>query len=452
MQIQKCIPFNGHDVFLTPSTSEGLLLYAPTLRRLLKISDKLALTINEHGLTRETTDKDVLAVVSLLTQSLRDAIEPFPIHLRKSRYFHLALGLTKDCTLGCLYCHANAGKTEEMSPELLNKSIHHAFETAKNNSLKGVNISFAVGGEPTTNWNLFTTCVRKIKESETQYGIPGYLSMTTNGYYGLNKRRFIADHLHSVLLSLDGTPEIQNLHRPSIQGKESYSVVSDTARFFIENVRSFAIRATVSNHSVKKMPEIVEFFSQEFGNQYHLVFEPLVPLGRATINTLQLSEPRQDEFVDYYIQAKERGTKFGIEVRTSAANHRRLVTSFCGAMSIPSFTVTTKGTVTTCERDSEGIGYGYGKFLPASKGFIFDAQKIENNKAHLEMPYKCRDCFCKWHCAGDCPDVRNVNYDRCYVNKRLIQYELETILHQTNIKKTKGGDENEQRHNESGCL
>ncbi|MCR4319008.1 MAG: SPASM domain-containing protein [Candidatus Brocadiaceae bacterium] len=121
-------------------------------------------------------------------------------------------------------------------------------------------------------------------------------------------------------------------------------------------------------------------------------------------------------------------------------------------MSIPSFTVTTKGIVTTCERDSEGTGYGYGKFLPESKDFIFDAQKIENNKTHLEMPYKCRDCFCKWHCAGDCPDVRNVNYDRCYVNKRLIQYELETILHQTNNKKTKGGDKNEQRHNESGCL
>lgn len=452
MQIQKCISFNGHDIFLTPGINDGILLYAPTLRRLLKISDKLALTINEHGITRETSDKDITAVVSLLEQSLRDAIKPFPIHIRKSKFFHLALGLTKDCTLGCLYCHANAGKREEMPPALLNKSIHYAFETAQKNSLKGINISFAVGGEPTTNWNLFTSCIRKIKETETQYGIPVSLSMTTNGYYGSNKRQFIADHLHSVLLSLDGTPEIQNLHRPSIQGKESYSVVSDTARFFIENVRSFAIRATISNHSVKKMPEIVEFFSQEFGNQYHLVFEPLVPLGRATVNMSQLSEPRQDEFVDYYIQAKERGTRLGIEVRTSAANHRRLVTSFCGAMSIPSFTVTTKGIVTTCERDSEGTGYGYGKFLPESKDFIFDAQKIENNKTHLEMPYKCRDCFCKWHCAGDCPDVRNVNYDRCYVNKKLIRYEIETILHQTNNKKTEGGDENEQRHNESGCL
>lgn len=433
MEIKKCIQFNGHDVFLIPGMNNDFLLYAPTLRTLLKIRDRFALRISEHGLSQGVTDKDVRTVVSLLERSLKDAIKPFPMHQRKSKFFHLALGLTKDCTLGCLYCHANAGKREEMSIELLYKTIHYAFETAQKDNLKGINISFAVGGEPTTNWELFTSCIRRIKESETLYGIPVHLSMTTNGYYGLNKRIFIAGHVQSVLLSLDGPPEIQNYHRPSLSGKESYPVVRDSALFFIKNVRSFAIRATISNHSVKKMPEIVEFFSKEFGNQYHLVFEPLVPLGRATMNTPHLSEPRQDEFVDYYIRAKELGQKLGIEIRTSAANHRRLVTSFCGAMSIPSFTVTTKGIVTTCERDSEGSEYGYGKFLSESGAFTFNAQRIEDNKALLTIPQKCHDCFCKWHCAGDCPDVRNINYDRCHVNRRLIQYELESILNKGEI-------------------
>ena len=99
------------------------------------------------------------------------------------------------------------------------------------------------------------------------------------------------------------------------------------------------------------------------------MFEPLVPLGRATSNTLLVSEPSQDDFVNYYIQAKELGDSLGIEIRTSAANHKRLVTSFCGAMSIPSFTVTSKGIVTTCERDSEGKDYGYGKYLPKVRQF-----------------------------------------------------------------------------------
>lgn len=45
------------------------------------------------------------------------------------------------------------------------------------------------------------------------------------------------------------------------------------------------------------------------------------------MNMSHISEPRQAEFVDYYIQAKELGQKLGIEIRTSAANHRRLVAS-----------------------------------------------------------------------------------------------------------------------------
>jgi radical SAM protein with 4Fe4S-binding SPASM domain len=81
-------------------------------------------------------------------------------------------------------------------------------------------------------------------------------------------------------------------------------------------------------------------------------------------------------------------------------------------MSIPSFTVTTKGHVTTCERDSEGKQYGFGKYSPQLRDFILDKQKIESNKSLLNIPQKCQDCFCKWHCAGDCPDLRTINYNR----------------------------------------
>lgn len=104
-------------------------------------------------------------------------------------------------------------------------------------------------------------------------------------------------------------------------------------------------------------------------------------------------------------------------------------------MSIPSFTVTTKGIVTTCERDSEGVDYSYGKFSCELGDLVLNERRIEDNRVFLEMPQKCHDCFCKWHCAGDCPDVRNINYDRCYVNRRLIQYELESIL---NKEETRG--------------
>ena len=405
---------------MIPSKENTYLLYAPTLRKLIRITEGFALRISESELLTNSEDKSMNLLFTTLKNSIQNAIKPFPIHNRKSNFFHLALGLTKNCTLNCLYCHADAGKTEDMPEEIILSSIKYAFETAQKQKLRRVNISFAVGGEPTTNWNKFKLCINNIKEFENKFSIPSHLSMTTNGYYGNIKRTFIAKYFNSILLSLDGPPDIQNLHRPNRAMKESYNYVRESALFFIQNVKSFSIRATISNYSVKRMPEIVEFFYKEFGNKYHLVFEPLVPLGRANSFNDIVSEPSQEDFVKYYIEAKEKGKELGIEVRTSAANQKRLVTGFCGAMSIPSFTVTTNGILTTCERDSDGENYWFCKFSPKTKEFILDEERKEYNKSLLKMPQKCNDCFCKWHCAGDCPDVRTINYDRCYVNKNLI--------------------------------
>ena len=431
MKIRKHFYFKGHDVFLIPSTEGNYLLYAPTLRKLLKITHELALRISESETecSNITRDEPVSVLALLLEQSLKNAIDPFPLRQEKSKFFHLALGLTKDCTLNCRYCHANAGEKEDMPQEVLLAAVRHAFKTAKQNKLCGVNVSFAVGGEPTARWDLFTLCIETINQSQNQYGIPAYLSMTTNGFYGPLKRRYIAEYFDSVLLSLDGPPEIQNFHRPPITGGGSYSFVRDSALFFLRTAKSFSIRATVSNLSVKQMPQIVEFFFREFGNDYHLVFEPLVPLGRAAANSSLVSEPTQKEFTKYYIQSRELGKRLGLEVRTSAANVGRLVTSFCGAMSIPAFTVTTRGLVTTCERDSDGHYYSYGEFSPASQMLVTDEHRVERNKTYLGIPSKCVPCFCKWHCAGDCPDLRNIGYDRCYVNRSLVKHELECLLH-----------------------
>jgi uncharacterized protein len=252
--------------------------------------------------------------------------------------------------------------------------------------------------------------------------------MTTNGYYGETKREFIAKHFDSILLSLDGPPYIQNFQRPTrLQGR-SYDLIKETVKYFVDNVKSFAIRSTISNKSVNRMTEIVDFFCSEFGNKYHLVFEPLISIGRASYKKEVLDEPSKYKFAINYIKAKIKAKELGIELRNSSSNHKRLVNSFCGSMSIPGFIVTTKGVVTTCDRDSEGESYGYGRFDNQLKEFVFSESRKEQNKKLLELPSKCLNCFCKWHCAGDCPDVRTISYDRCFVNRKITLFELESLL------------------------
>ena len=426
--IKKSVQYEGHDIFLIPSKEDTYLLYAPTLCKLLRVNLQMAEILSKDELSLEHQNSGVRKLVEILFKALESAIMPFNVSQGKSRYFHLALGLTKRCTLRCVYCHAEAGDEDDMSPDLIEDAILHSFRSAAEKGLKGVNISFAVGGEPTANFPLLVACVDQVERLNREFNLKCNLSMTTNGYYPLEIARYISEHINNILLSFDGPKDIQDLHRPTTSGDSGYDVVLQSAKYFCSNAKSFSIRSTVSNFSVSRMPEIVEFFHGALGSSYHLVFEPLVPLGRAAVEHGVIKEPSKRSFVNYYIKAKEEGARRGVEVRTSAANHKRLVTSFCGAMSMPSFTVTTKGVITTCDRDSDGKMYAYGHYLKGEKRFELDANRIERNRQLLTFPPKCNMCFCKWHCAGDCPDVRSVNYERCSVNRALIRYELENAL------------------------
>lgn len=422
------LSFEGHDVYLVPSREGTSLLYAPTLRRLIRISLSLADRLLRLGLTKASEDRAVTEVQSMLRQGLTRALRPFEHRTAKSRYFHLALGLTRSCSLACLYCHAEAGPADTMSQSLMEDALQNAFACASLDGLQGVNISFAVGGEPTTRWSLFKRCVQEARRLQELHGLPSYLSITTNGFYGQEKRKFITENFDSILLSLDGPEFVQDKHRPTSSGRGSFAEVLGSGKYFASTAKSLAFRATVSNFSVNLLTHVVEFFAESFGRGVHLVLEPLVPIGRAEASKEVLGPPSQEAFVQNYILAREHGKKLGIEVRTSAAQVGRLVTSFCGAMSIPSFTVTTQGIVTTCERDVAGKLYGYGSYLPESGKFAVDEQAVQRNAQRPGLLEKCDDCFCKWHCAGDCPDIHGIGYDRCFVNRSLVQHELETMI------------------------
>jgi MoaA/NifB/PqqE/SkfB family radical SAM enzyme len=114
----------------------------------------MAQMISNDGLSLEHRNIKVQGLSELFNRSLASVVKPFNLGKINSRYFHLALGLTKRCTLRCVYCHAEAGDEDDMSPELIEQAISHSFRSAAEKELQGVNISFAVGGEPTSNFPL----------------------------------------------------------------------------------------------------------------------------------------------------------------------------------------------------------------------------------------------------------------------------------------------------------
>lgn len=425
--------FMGHDIYLITSTQGAFFVYAPTLRRVFQISSTLAHRLMTTGLVETPKSKGEQDLLARLRAALPSAIQPFPFQARKSKFFHLGLGLTMACTLNCLYCHADSGQRKHMAPSLMRAAIHHAFAVSVEQQLKGVSLSFALGGEPTANWSTFKSAVQLAQTLVEDSGVPCHISMTTNGYYGQDKRRFISQHVDDVLLSFDGPPDIQDLHRPTTSARGSSQVVAETAKYLFNKSRSFALRSTVSNHSVQRLSEIVQYFADLLKGPTTIVFEPLVPVGRAERTSHLLNEPDQRLFVENFIDARRLGQKLGFEVKTSAALQSRLVTSFCGAIAIPAFAVTHEGKITMCHRDSSGTLYDYGSYSAETGQFSVDHSRLkELADRYLSLPDKCNDCFCKWHCAGDCPDVRRMNYDRCEANRFLVLSDIEELVRMKN--------------------
>lgn len=408
------------DLFLLAPSDSERILYAPLLKAVFLLG-KATWERAARGHLSTSLEKRLLRRVP-------QAVQP---RTGPPRGFHLGLGLTLDCTLGCVYCHADAGRPTNADPRVMEAAVRYAFAEAKKTSSKILSVSFAVGGEATLAWGMFVHIVSLIRAAERQ-DAPAvrrvFLSLTTNGYYGNAKRRFISENFDTVTLSVDGPPGVHDLHRPTKAGVSSYSRVADTVRFFLKMRRPrIGLRATVSSASVRQMPAIVQDFAAAFGSGITVAFEPLVAIGRARRQDL-IRSPTLLEFFTGFTAAEDLGRQLGVRVTTSAGNVNRLVTRYCGAMSLPSFAVCVDGRVTACHRDQAGCDYTYGRIDKQTLAVQLDEPAMARNRDIARMPSSCEGCFARWHCAGDCPDLRRVGFSRCELNKALVIRQLRRIL------------------------
>ncbi|MBI2839449.1 MAG: radical SAM protein [Acidobacteria bacterium] len=421
----------GHDYWLLSSAGRPpYVLFAPTLR--------LALLLNASATEAIQTGRTPPHISTRLSAALSKAVAPVAA---PPNAFHLGIGLTRNCTLACLYCHAEADKPRDANWSTLQTAIEYAAAAAAKTPRRTLSVSFAVGGEPTMPWDLFTRAVVTLKHLvvSPDSGVDRlFLSMTTNGYYGPDRRQFIAAHFDHLTVSLDGDQNIQDLHRPNRAGRGSYAVVCETIRHFLTvPTLRLGIRSTVSAKSVDHLPMIIQRFACEFGRGFVVAFEPLVPLGRALVSPT-LQPPELTVFLEKFKQAEEIGAELGIRVTSSGPSLKRLITRYCGAMTIPSFAVCVDGQITACHRDHGGTDYGYGTIQANSGKIILDQERLNHIAELNAVPEACCACFARWHCAGDCPDLRRIGWSRCHFNRAVLYDQIVALL-----TREKGGEQDE---------
>ncbi len=349
--------------------------------------------------------------------------------------------LTELCQLKCLYCYGTAkGGRVMMSLAVAKKAIDVITKNSIDKNTGLIHVGYHGGGEPTLNWSVLTKSYSYAVKQSQKNKLHLYSSICTNGILSREKALWIIRNINDVAISLDGLPEMQNKNRPFRNGKGSFDSVASTIDIFNEHKKAYNIRLTATESSYKKLPEAINFLKNRFGLNM-LSIEPLYVCGRCITSGCQ--PPPLKEFIDVMMEVIDLGKKLNINIQYSGNRLENLISRFCGAQG-SNFFISPKGYVTACLEVSElddprADFFIYGKYDPARKDFVFDNDIYKRLAAsQVQIFETCKDCFAKWHCAGDCiaksPDLSRVTQERnkfrCELNKTLLRRTLLDTMNQ----------------------
>lgn len=353
-----------------------------------------------------------------------DSAEPGPFEPRS-----VSLFLTTDCNLRCIYCYARGGGQAEQLPwPVARAAIDLVAETAGHRQQRRMSVHFHGGGEPTRAFTLLQRCTGHAQTLARGMGLSLSLSVGTNGLMEPAAALWIADNLHSATLSLDGYAAIHNRQRPA-SGFSSYAGAIRTAHLWDrQQAFSYGLRATVTARSVAYLPRIVEtlFFQTAAAS---MKLEPVFAAGRAARGAV--APPTAKRFVEAFLEARAVAHRLGRELHYSGLRLDTRTSHFCTAVS-SSFCVTPAGDVTSCyevsrAEDPRSEVFFFGAWDPQRQAFDIDqARRRQMLRLAVDFSPACRDCFCRWHCAGDCPaksvwdgPAREPDPVRCSITRQL---------------------------------
>lgn len=402
----------GKDVFVLPH-EDGYLVYAPLAGRIIYANADCVAQIQAYVRTGEPASVDPAVTEQLGGLAWLDGVDA-PQPLPADRPFHptrTTLFLTNRCNLRCRYCYASAGESggHDMPPELYRAAI----DLVAANSVQAaepLHVGFHGGGEPTAAWDVLTGAIEYAKEAATRRASARVqFSLATNGVMSPEKREYAGETFHSITLSFDGPPDLQNAQRPCADGSGSF----DSVMAFVESLRNkkthLGIRATITTQNVGRMPEMVAFFATHVCAHTRctkLQFEPMYPVGRG--RRLDDAAPAPESFVDHFIAAMDVAREHNIEITYSAARLSDCRLSFCGCAFDP-FNITHEGDVTgcfeVCDRQNPlAKDFHFGTYSWEQGAFVIDENRLARLRG-MTVPNKpqCQRCFAKWTCSGDCP-------------------------------------------------
>ena len=400
--------------------NRGPILYAPLgdlMARANEPAIAAALAYAENPAALSGMDADAQDVVKAFAEHGFFEPRSLPHHEVGFRPAQVTLFPTNNCNLRCSYCYAFGGEgggsgepITTMDLEVAKRAIDIIARNAKERSaagepIKNFLVSIHGNGEPFCAYDLVREIVWYGQDVSERIDFPVVFNAATNGVLSDEQLDFVVDNFHSVNISFDGLPEFQDANRPTAGGGASFPHVDHTMKRLCEAGVDFGIRVTVTADMVDRMTDIVEFVGTNYPGIEQLHFEPVWECGRCLTSSNTM--PTSEDFVRNYLASQARAQELGVRLVFSGARQDMVVDSFC-KVSSGSFTVTPTGDVTSCYEvtyasDPRSRRFFFGRYDRERGDFVFDEEKLaELSRLNVHNIRFCDDCFCRWHCAGDC--------------------------------------------------
>lgn len=428
------------DIFTLPYNDGKTVLYAPLVGLACVANEDLINFLAEiDSLEEDAVDSGQKGILEFFVNRGLVNGTPYEMsaHSRNGEFSpsKLALFPTNGCNLNCRYCYASAEHftSQTMDWDVAVSAIEYFIDLMKTEKRNVFPLEFHGGGEPFFAWNLVQHIVSYAEERCQEEGFELELYSATNGVLSDDKLNWLVEHFTSINVSFDGLPHVQDYHRAAGTDKGSFQHVDRTLRFFDEHNFPYGIRCAVSTYNEDLLEETIDFVTQNYKTRL-LFLEPVYVCGSCVPDEENL-KPDLYKFIENFKRLESTCTERGLRLEYSGAQFEKLTPTFC-YVGTDDFAVTPDGYLTNCWEVTSNDHplaetFIFGRLLPGGKISV-DRKKLDYLRSlsvnNLEY---CRDCFAKWHCAGDCVTRLGHNqYDgprggeRCETNRKIIAHRI----------------------------
>ena len=328
----------------------------------------------------------------------------------------MCLHIAHDCNLRCKYCFADTGSFHHdrsmMSAEVGKKAIDFVIQNS--GKRKNIEIDY-FGGEPLMNFGVVKEITEYAKEQGAKHGKNFRFTITTNGLLlDEAKKAYINENMSNIVLSIDGTKEVNDRVRVRVDGSGSYDSIVPKFQDIAQSrgQDNYYVRGTFTAYNLDFAKDVLHL--ADLGFEQTSV-EPVVAPYEEPYALREEHLPKiyeeYEKLAEEYVARRKNGKPFNffhfmIDLSQGPCVIKRM--SGCGS-GHEYVAVTPDGDIYPCHQFDGNEDFKMGSVLDGS---FDDTIKATFQSSNVYTKDACKDCFAKFYCSGGCPaNAYNFNKD-----------------------------------------